>query len=309
MKSNLTFSQKLRKKWLNGDIPMWFMLAPTIFFIVVISLYPFLWICRYIFYDYNGFKAYYIGLDNFKRAFTDEIYWQSVVHTFEYAILKLLFVIPLSLITAVLLQRKRFGSGLFQGVYFLPTVISSAVYSLIWYFIFATYNGVLNGYLQAGHIISQPIDWLGSTKTAMIAVVIVAIWGAFGNYMILLISGLAGIPDDVYESAKIDGASGVQTFFKITLPMLGPVLKMVIMLAVTTAFKDYQSILVLTGGGPNNRTHVMFSYIYQLTFGTANSGANLQIGYGSVLSIFSAVIVGIITLIYLRFSKKMDEVY
>lgn len=308
MKTEKTLRQRLKKSWDRGDIPMWIMLLPTIFFIVVISIYPFIWLMRYVFYDYNGFKAYFIGLNNFKRMFTDTIYWNSVIHTFEYAILKLLFVLPLSLVTAVLLQRKRFGSGLFQGIYFLPTIISSAVYSLIWYFIFATYNGVLNGYLQGAGIIKSPVDWLGSPKTAMIAVVVVAVWGAFGNYMILLLSGLAGISSDVYESAQIDGANGVQSFFKITLPMLGPVLKVVIMLAVTTAFKDYQSILVLTGGGPNNRTHVMFSYIFQMVFGTSNSAAQLQIGYGSVLSIMSALIVGVITLVYLKFSKKMDEI-
>lgn len=308
MKPEKTLWKRLKKNWDNGNIPMWIMLLPTIFFIVVISVYPFIWLMRYVFYDYNGFKAYFIGFNNFKRMFNDTIYWNSVLHTFEYAILKLLFVLPLSLVTAVLLQRKRFGSGLFQGIFFLPTIISSAVYSLIWYFIFATYNGVLNGYLQGAGIIKSPVDWLGSPKTAMIAVVIVAVWGAFGNYMILLLSGLAGISSDVYESAQIDGANGVQTFFKITLPMLGPVLKVVIMLAVTTAFKDYQSILVLTGGGPNNRTHVMFSYIFQMVFGTSNSAAQLQIGYGSVLSIMSALIVGIITLFYLKFSKKMDEI-
>lgn len=308
MNKKKTIGARMKKSWQRGDIPMWLMLLPTIFFILVMSVYPFAWLIRYVFYDYNGFKAYYIGFDNFKRVLTDHIYWNSVLHTFEYAIMKLLFVIPLSLVTAVLLQRKRFGSGLFQGIFFLPTVISSAVYSLIWYFIFATYNGVLNGYLQATGVISAPIDWLGSPKTAMIAVVIAAIWGAFGNYMILLISGLTGIPTDVYESAQIDGANGVQTFFKITLPMLGPVLKVVIMLAITTAFKDYQSILVLTGGGPNNRTHVMFSYIYQMVFGTSNAAAQLQIGYGSVLSIISALIVGVITVVYLQFSKKMDEI-
>lgn len=303
-KIRLTINRKRKK----GDIVMWLMLAPTIFFVLVMSVYPFLWLIRYVFYDYNGFKAYYVGLDNFKRVFRDGIYWNSVIHTFEYAALKLLFVLPLSMITAVLLQRKRFGSSLFQGIYFLPTVISSAVYSLIWYFIFATYNGVLNGYLEWAGVISKPVDWLGDEKTAMIAVVIVAVWGAFGNYMILLISGLTGISTDVYESAQIDGANGVQTFFKITLPMLGPVLKVVVMLAITTAFKDYQSILVLTGGGPNNRTHVMFSYIFQMVFGTANSASQLQIGYGSVLSIVSALIVGGVTVIYLHFSKKMDEI-
>ena len=308
MNTKKSFGQRMKKSWQKGDITMWIMLLPTIFFILVMSVYPFLWLIRYVFYDYNGFKAYFVGLDNFKRVLTDKIYWNSVLHTFEYAVMKLLFVIPLSLVTAVLLQRKRFGSGLFQGIFFLPTVISSAVYSLIWYFIFATYNGVLNGYLQAAGVIGAPVDWLGSSRTAMAAVVIVAIWGAFGNYMILLISGLTGIPANVYESAQIDGANGVQTFFRITLPMLGPVLKVVIMLAITTAFKDYQSILVLTGGGPNNRTHVMFSYIFEMVFGTSGKASQLQIGYGSVLSIISAVIVGLITIVYLKFSKKMDEI-
>lgn len=308
MNTKKSMGQLLKKSWDRGDIPMWLMLLPTIFFILVMSVYPFTWLIRYVFYDYNGFKAYFVGLANFKRVGTDVIYWNSVLHTFEYAFLKLLFVLPLSLLTAVLLQRKRFGSGLFQGIYFLPTVISSAVYSLIWYFIFATYNGVLNGFLQAAGIINAPIDWLGSGKTAMTAVVIVAVWGAFGNYMILLLSGLAGVPTDMYESAQIDGANGVQAFFKITLPMLGPVLKVVIMLAITTAFKDYESILVLTGGGPNNRTHVMFSYIFQMVFGTSRAAAQLQIGYGSVLSIISALMVGIVTIIYLKFSRKMDEI-
>lgn len=293
----------------SGKVARWLMLAPSLFLLLVCSIYPFMWILKYVFYDYNGFRAYFVGLDNFVRAFQDKIFWNSVLHTFEYAFLKLLFIIPLSLTTAVLLQRKRLGGGLFQGIYFLPTVISSAVYSLIWYFIFATYNGVLNGYLQMTNIISSPIDWLGSTKTAMIAVVIVAIWGGFGNYMILFLSGLTSIDKSVYESAEIDGANGPTIFFKITLPMLGPVLKVVIMLAITTAFKDYQSILVLTNGGPNNRTHVMFSYIYQMVFGTSTGGTQLQIGYGSVLSIIAAVIIGAVTVVYLQFSKKMDEIY
>lgn len=299
----------IKRKWNNGDIAKWLMLAPALFFLFTCSIYPFLWVLKYVFYDYNGFKAYYVGIRNVTRAFRDPIFWNSVIHTFEYAFLKLLFVLPLSLVTAVLLQRKRFGSGFFQAIYFLPTVISSAVYSLIWYFIFATYNGILNGYLSMAHVINAPVDWLGSSKTAMISVVIVAVWGAFGNYMILLISGLTGISTDIYESAQIDGAGGIQMFFRITLPMLGPVLKVVILLAVTTAFKDYQSILVLTNGGPNNRTHVMFSYIFQMVFGTSVSAGQLQIGYGAVLSVISAVIVGVVTLVYLKFSGKMDEIY
>lgn len=306
---NATTSSKLKvKKKRDSDfLPMCLMITPTVFFILLLNVYPFLWIFRYMFYDYDGFNAYFIGFDNFTRAFNDTFYWSSVVHTFEYASLKLLFVLPLSLFVAVIIQRKGLGHSVFQTIYFMPTVISSAVYSLIWYFIFSAYNGVLNGYLQSIGIIDAPIDWLGNAQIAMFAVVIVAVWGGFGNYMILLVSGITGIGTELYESANIDGANGIQTFFKITLPMLGPVLKVVMMIAITGALKDYQSILVLTGGGPNNRTQVMFLYIFQKVFG-GTDGGTLQIGYGAVLSMISAVIIGFVTVLFLKFSKKMDDI-
>lgn len=189
----------------------------------------------------------------------------------------------------------------------MPTIISTAVSALVFSFIFAAYNGVLNAVLRSMGLISQNINWLGNPKVAMWAVIIVAIWGGFGNYMIYFMSGMAGISEDVYESAKIDGANGIQTFFKITLPMLSPMLKVILMLAITGAFKDYESIMVLTDGGPNNRTQVMFLYIYQLIFGATDT-ATPQIGYGTVLSLTAAVIVGIVTAIYLFFARKLDDV-
>ncbi len=293
----------------SGSFSIFFMMLPSVFLLGVVSVYPFLWLFKYVFYDYNGFKAYFTGFDNFKRVLNDSIYWNSVLHTFEYSILKLIIILPLSLIIAVLLTNKFKGSNFYRGVYFLPTVISAAVYSLIFYFIFASYNGVLNGILSTIGVIDRPIDWLGSSKTAMNSVVIVAIWGGFGNYMILFMSGLSSISEDVYESARIDGAGRTAIFFRITLPLLGPMLKVILMLAITTALKDYESILVLTGGGPNNRTQVMFSYIYTLCFGSDSMSTSIQIGYGAVLSIISALIIGVVTVIYLKVSRKLDEIF
>ncbi len=239
------------------------------------------------------------------RMLSDETFWRSVLHTFEYAGLKLIIIIPLSLLLAVLLNQKLRGTGLFRGIYFMPTVISAAIYSLIFGFIFAVYNGVLNASLHKIGIINAPIDWLGNTGIVMISIVIVAVWGGFGNYMILFISGMTSIPEEIYESSKIDGADGVQTFLRITLPMLSPVLKVILMLAITTAFKDYQSILVLTDGGPNNRSHVMFSYIYKLIF---SSSTTPQIGYATMLSIVAALIIGLITAVYMFVARKLDDV-
>lgn len=289
----------------RGDFAAFFMMLPALFLLITMSVYPFCWLFRYVCYDYNGFNAYFTGSRNFMRMLEDQTFWRSVAHTFEYAGLKLIIIIPLSLLMAVLLNQKLTGTGIFRGIFFMPTVISAAIYSLIFGFIFAVYNGVLNASLQKLGLLSSPIDWLGSASVVMISIVIVAVWGGFGNYMILFISGMTSVPDEIYESSKIDGANGVQTFFKITLPMLSPVLKVILMLAVTNAFKDYQSILVLTDGGPNNRSHVMFSYIYKLIF---SSSTTPQIGYATMLSIAAALIIGIVTAVYLYVARKLDDV-
>lgn len=305
MKEKLSFGERLKKSASRGDFSSALMLLPAVFLLAVISIYPFCWLFRYIFYDYNGFTAYYIGLKNFTRMFQDTVFWRSVLHTFEYAIMKLIIILPLSLLLAVLLNQKIKGSGIFRGIYFMPTVISSAVYSLIFGFIFAVYNGVLNAYLQKLGMIHSPIDWLGSVSIVMISIVIVAVWGGFGNYMILFMSGLSSISEEIYESCKMDGANGVQSFFYITLPMLSPVLKVILMLAITTALKDYESILVLTNGGPNSRSEVMFTYIYKLIFGSQTTP---QIGYATVLSVMAALIIGVITAVYMYFARKLDDV-
>ena len=290
-KGNLSFSDRVVRAKNRGDFTAFFMLLPSVFLLITMSVYPFFWLFRYVCYDYNGFKAYYTGSKNFMRMLSDETFWRSVLHTFEYAGLKLIIIIPLSLLLAVLLNQKLRGTGLFRGIYFMPTVISAAIYSLIFGFIFAVYNGVLNASLHKIGIINAPIDWLGNTGIVMISIVIVAVWGGFGNYMILFISGMTSIPEEIYESSKIDGADGVQTFLRITLPMLSPVLKVILMLAITTAFKDYQSILVLTDGGPNNR-----------------SSTTPQIGYATMLSIVAALIIGLITAVYMFVARKLDDV-
>ena len=294
-----------QKRIARGDLSAALMMLPAVFMLSVMSIYPFFWLFRYICYDYNGFAAYFTGTRNFKRMLGDVIFWRSVLHTFEYAGLKLIFIIPLALLLAVLLNQELKGSSFFRGIYFMLTVISSAIYSLIFGFIFAVYNGVLNASLQKLGIIKAPVDWLGDPSIVMFSIIIVAVWGGFGNYMIYFISGMSSIPEEIYESSRIDGANGIQNFFYITLPMLSPVLKVILMLAITTAFKDYQSILVLTDGGPNNRSNVMFSYIYNLIF---SSTTMPQIGYATMLSVVAALIIGIVTAIYMFLARKLDDV-
>ncbi|MEK3913652.1 carbohydrate ABC transporter permease [Paenibacillus sp. FSL H7-0331] len=281
---------------------------PSLFLTLALGIYPIVWALRYMFYDYQGFGIpRFVGLDNFSRLLRDQEFWHSVYNTFVYAGGKIILVLPISLLLAVILNRGLKGKGLFRAIYFMPTIISASVMSIVFFTIFNSYNGVLNQFLIKYGVISQSIDWLGP-QYAMLTVIITAVWGGIGNYMLLFIAGLQGIPEDVYESASLDGANAAQKFWYITLPMLGTVLQMIIMLAIITALKGYESIMVLTEGGPFGKTEVMYLYVYKQFFPVSASTATVQqIGYGSAVGFTTALIVGFITIIYFYMSKRLNQ--
>lgn len=285
-------------------------LAPSIILTITLGIYPLFWMLRYMFYDYAGYgEALFVGLDNFRRLLRDGLFWESVRNTFVFAGGKLLLTLPLSLLLAVLLNGKLRGVSLLRGIYFMPTVISTAVISVVFYNIFNSYNGMVNTVLMKLHLVSQPIDWLGP-KHAMLTVIIVAVWGAVGNYMLLFLAGLQSIPQDLYESAAIDGANAGRRFWNITLPMLAPVAQMVIMLAIIASLKGYESIMVITEGGPIGKSEVMYLYLYKLLFPVSTgSPVAQQLGYGSAVGFATALIVGAVTGLYFYFSRKMNKVY
>jgi ABC-type sugar transport system permease subunit len=285
-------------------------IIPSLFLTLVFGIYPLLWALRYMFYDYQGIgKPIFIGLDNFARIMRDGQFWDSVKNTGIYALGKLVITIPLSLILAIILNRKWRGRSLFRAVFYLPTIFSASVMAIVFFIIFNSYNGILNQLLLKYHIISSPIGWLDANH-AMLTTIIIAIWGAVGNYMLLFIAGLQSIPEELYEAASLDGASEFQKLHNVTIPLLGPVMQMIIMLAITTALKGYESIMVLTEGGPYGKTEVMYLYLFKLLFPVSADTQSLQqLGYGSAVGFTTALIVGAVTLIYFQISKKLNDVY
>jgi len=290
---------------------LYLMLAPNLILFLALTVYPIGWALRYMFYRYDGtYRETFIGLGNFNRLLTrDTIYWASLGHTFEYAGGKLLLILPLAFLVAMLLNLPFRGRTAMQAVVFSPTIMSSAVMGLMFYLLFNVYNGDVNRYLMKLHLIHAPINWLGP-KLAMLTVVLVAVWEGMGNYMVYFLAGLQTIPKEVYESAAIDGAGYWRRLFAITIPMMGPVVRVVLMLAILASFQDIQSIMVMTGGGPLQKTQVVFLYIYQLFFPIdASTPVQPQIGYGAAASVLTGLILGGITLIYLYISKKLDDLY
>lgn len=298
------------KKVLKREKASYLMLLPNIILFAVFTIYPLCWVLRYMCFDYKGYgEAVFTGLDNFVRVFTrDKEFWNSVVNTIVYVAGKLFLTLPIAFLLAVLLSKQTKANTVAQSIVFTPTIMSSAVMALIFYLLFNTYNGDINRFLMSLGIIHTNVNWLG-VKLAMGTVVIIAVWGGIGNYMVYFIAGLTGVPQDVYESAKIDGAGSVQILFRITLPMMTPIIKMVLMLALVVSFMDMQSIMVLTEGGPMGRTNVMFLYLYQLFFPiTVGSSVPQEFGYGAAVSLVSACIVGLFTGLYLFLGRKLDKV-
>lgn len=283
------------------------MILPGFIFFVLLVLYPTVWAMKYVFFDYDGFtKPTFVGAENIIRLFTREtVYWKSILFTVKYVAVKLAIEFPIAVLLGTMLSSKVLGTrSFFRGVYFMPVILSSAVMSVVFSFIFSPYNGLLNAVMMKLGLINGKVDWLSDPNTAFWCCVALSVWSGFGQNTMLTISGLQGISDDIYESAAIDGANSFVQFFKITLPMLAPVLKTILMLMLVGSFGGYESIFVLTGGGPNHATEVMSLTVYNQFF----KAGMADYGYGATLGVMSAVITGMITAVYLFLSRKLDKI-
>lgn len=287
------------------------MITPMTIGFLLFSVYPIIWVLRWSFFKYNGYsEPVFVGLGNFIRVFSrDPAYWNSLKNTFLIAGMKMIFEIPLALVLAVLLNNKIKGSSFFRVVFFLPSVFSIAVVGLIFSILFGAYNGIVNAILKNIGLITQNISWFSDKGHAMFVIILVSLWTTFGLNMIYFLMGLQNISKSLYECASIDGANEVQQFFCITMPLVAPILQLVLMLSVLGTMKMTDLILVLTNGAPGGSTEVVMTYIFKYFFSYGESAAmEVQFGYASSMAVVTAVILGIVTLIYLKVSKKMQEV-
>jgi raffinose/stachyose/melibiose transport system permease protein len=282
------------------------MIIPSMIGLMLFVIYPIGWVFRYSLYNFSGIgKAIFVGPENFIRLFTNSPrYWQAVKNTFVFTIGKLSVELTLALVCAVLLSGSLKGQNVFRNIFFLPSMLSVAVMGIMFYYIFGSYNGVVNEALKTFGV--TRISWFTSPVLAMLVLMIASIWQNFGLNMLFFMTGLQSISPDIYEAAALDGVNGRQELFRITIPMLGPVMQMVVMNAFLGCLKLTDLVLVMTNGRPDGATEVMMSYVYNqfFQFGTSNN-----YGYGSVLVIMTAVILGIITVIYLRTTRKTSEIH
>ena len=283
------------------------MLAPTMIGFIIFTYIPIFYILRYAFYESNGITATFIGMQNFTRLFSrDPAFWEALVNTVILSAGKLLIEIPLALLLAVLLNKGLKATGFFRVTLFLPAIISTAITGLIFSLMFAAHNGVINYILMSTHLVSKPVNWLGSKWSALSMLGTASIWNYFGTNMVFFLMALQSIPKELYECAEIDGIGPFQKFIYITIPMIAPIFQVVLLMAIVGSLKVSDLVLSSTNGAPGGKTEVVMTYVFKYFFGY--SGRKVQVGYASAMALVTGIFLALVSLIYMRASRKMNEI-
>lgn len=248
--------------------------------------------------NYDGFFTFdFVGLQNYVKAIQDPFFRTALLNNIIYTAVSVPLTIFLALLIALGLNRELFGSGAFKTVYYFPTITSMVAIGIIWSVILNPTRGPLNQ-LLFGMGIDNPPQWLMSSQTALLSIIMVVVWKSCGYYMIMFMGGLKNIPRHLYEAADMDGANAWQKFKNITFPMLSPITFMVTILCIIDSFKVFDIINIMTKGGPGRSTNVLVYRIYQEAF------SNSQFGYASAMAYYLFAIIMVITLIQFQGQKK-----
>ncbi|HIW32139.1 MAG TPA: sugar ABC transporter permease [Candidatus Paenibacillus intestinavium] len=273
-------------------------LAPSLLLFSLFLFYPLVKSVYLSFHltDPRGRVAAFVGFDNFTTLFASELLWNSLKVTGLFTLMTVPAGIVLAIITAALTHIKLPGMRIFQFMFSMPLAMSVSTSAVIWLILFHPTLGVFNYLLSLVGI--SPIQWLPDPSIALLSISIMTVWMNFGFNYIIVLSGLQGIPDDLVESAKIDGAGPLTAFVRIVLPLLSPTLFFLSVISIIGAFQSFGQVHLLTKGGPAGSTEVLVYSIYKEAF------VNYQYGTGSALALVLFAIVLLLTIIQFAFVEK-----
>jgi multiple sugar transport system permease protein len=239
------------------------------------------------FYDYDLLLgASWAGLENFREMFTtDEVFRAALFNTVYFTAVSVPLSVVLGLVTAMLVNQALRGIVIFRSIFLLPYVTVTVALSLVWKWIYLPDIGLINSVLGVFGIDGPP--WLTSGTWAMPALILMSVWKGFGYNMVIFLAGLQGIPDHLYDAAKVDGATAWRRFLNVTLPLLSPTTFFVVVISVISSFQVFDQALIMTNGGPGTATTTLVLYIYQVGF------QSFEMGYAAAVALvlFAAIFV------------------
>lgn len=278
----------------------WFFILPTMLGLIILNIIPIFYTIFQSFFKTGNFGKgnTFVGLENYQRLINDSQVWQATFNTFKYAIIEVPFSIFIALVLAVLLNRKIKGRSTYRVIYFLPMVAAPAAVSMVWKWLYNGEYGLLNHLITSVGL--NKINWITDPEVAIFSIAIVGIWSSIGYNMILFLAGLQEVPKDYYEAATLDGASGTQQFFNITVPMISPMIFFVLVTRIISALQVFDSIFMIieTTNVALKKTQSLVYLFYKYSFIESNKG------YGSAIVVLLLLIIMGITVIQLRAQKK-----
>lgn len=274
-------------------------ILPALVLFAAFILIPLLYGLFMSFTDYGGFdlKPNFTGLDNYKKLLQDDYFAVSLKNNLVYTCLFVPLTMAFALFSAMALNAVLHLRRYLRMAFYFPHITSMVSIAIVWGLLLNPIRGPVNQVLKAFGF-SHPPEWLMSSQWALIAVVIVAVWKSFGYYMIILLAGIQGIPEYLYESAKLDGAGAFKRFLYVTLPSLSPTLFMVLVLTVINSFQVFDLVSVMTDGGPGRSTNVLVFRIYQEAF------IHYRMGYAAAMSAVLFLIIMVVSIVQFRLEKK-----
>ena len=274
----------------------WLFILPTVIGLVILNIIPIFQTLYQSFFKTGDFGKgnIFVGLDNYVKVFGDHEVWQSLINTFKYAIVEVPFSIVIALVLAVLLNRKMKGRGIYRTIIFLPMVAAPAAVAMVWRWLFKSDFGLLN------NVFHTNVKWVSDPKIAVFSVAVIGVWSIIGYNMVLFISGLQEIPHDYYEAAQIDGATGIKSFFHITVPLLSPTIFFVLVTRVIGSLQVFDLMyMVMDKSNPAlEKTQSLVYLFYKYAF------INKNMGYGATIVILLLIITMIITVFQMIGQKK-----
>ncbi len=273
-------------------------LAPTIIFLLLYFGAPLINSIRYAFSNYkltDPDNIYFNGITNFMGIFTDTSLVQICVNTLVYVVSTVLMQFLLGLGLALLLKKPFKGRGIYQSVVFIPWAFSGFVVGLMFRWSFNGEYGVVNDILLRFNVIAENINWLATPQTGMFVSIVAMVWMGIPFFGILLLASLQSIPEEIYESAVLDGCTGIKSFWFITLPFIKPTIITTVLLRTIWIFNSFELIMIITGFGPAGLTNTLASYMYNKAFTTYDFGMASAIGliFMVGLCIYSIVVLKI----------------
>ncbi|WP_159621100.1 carbohydrate ABC transporter permease [Ruania rhizosphaerae] len=289
-----------KRRWWRSKsaIAAYIFIAPYVVFFVVFRILPAIFGIGLSFGEYSLTGALtFVGLDHYARLFADPNFWGALWVTLKYAAIAMPMTVVLSLAIAQLCNRMMRGMAFYRSIFFLPAVTSPVLSGLIFVWIFSE-SGPINRLLSAVGL--EPISWLQDSFWVLPALALVSAWMNFGYNMLILLAGMLAIPQEYYEAAAIDGANGWQRFWRITLPSLRPALFFVLVLETVKSFQTFDTIFVMTGGGPVRASYTLTFMLYDQGFGY------FDFGYASAVGVVLLIIALVFSLIQRRLVGRDD---